>query len=84
MAIETFVAHQGAPRFKGFRVDTGALRAEVLELGGIVTTLAVPDRRGVVGNVLLGCPRIADYLGFHPHFNCLVGRYANRIANARY
>ena len=84
MAIETFVAHQGPPRFKGFRVDTGALRAEVLELGGIVTNLAVPDHRGVFGNVLLGCPRIADYLGFHPHFNCLVGRYANRIANARF
>lgn len=84
MAIETFLAHEGAPRFKGFRVHTGALRAEVIELGGIVTTLAVPDRNGTFGNVLLGCPRIADYLGLHPHFNCLVGRYANRMTNARF
>lgn len=84
MAIETFVAHAGAPRFKGFRVDTGALRAEVIELGGIVTRLEVPDRRGVFGNVLLGCLGSADYLRAHPHFNCLVGRYANRIANARF
>ena len=84
MRIHTFVAHAGTPRFKGFRVDTGALRAEVVELGGIVTALSVPDRHGVFGNVLLGCPTIAGYLGEHPHFNCLVGRYANRMTNARF
>ena len=82
--IQTFVAHEGEPAFKGFRVDTGALRAEVIELGGIVTRLEVPDRAGTFANVLLGCPRVADYLGFHPHFNCLVGRYANRMTNARF
>lgn len=84
VAIQTFVAHAGEPGFKGFRVDTGALRAEVIELGGILTRLEVPDRAGAFANVLIGCPRIADYLDFHPHFNCLVGRYANRITNARF
>ena len=79
--IEAFGAH---PRFRGFRVDAGSLRAELIELGGIVTRLEVPDRRGSFGNVLLGCPAIADYLGPHPHFNCLVGRYANRMTNARF
>ena len=82
--IETFDAHAGPPAFKGFRVDTGELRAELIELGGIVTKLAVPDRHGTFGNVLLGCPTIADYLHPHPHFNCLVGRYANRMTNARF
>ena len=81
VVVETFPAHE---RFKGFRVRTGALRAELIELGGIVTRLEVPDRHGNWGNVLLGCPTIADYLGFHPHFNCLVGRYANRMTNARF
>ena len=79
--IEVFRAH---PTFQGFRVDTGELRAEVIELGGIVTRLEIPDRTGSFANVLLGCPTIADYLGFHPHFNCLVGRYANRMTNARF
>ena len=79
--IEVFQAH---PDFLGFRVDTGELTAEVIELGGIVTRLEIPDRRGDVANVLLGCPTIADYLGPHPHFNCLVGRYANRMTNARF
>ena len=79
--IERFEAH---PRFGGFRIDTGALRAEVIELGGIVTRLEVPDREGRWGNVLLGCAAVADYLSPHPHFNCLVGRYANRMTNARF
>lgn len=79
--IETFEAH---PEFNGYHVDTGSLRAELIELGGIVTRLEVPDRNGTFGDVLLGCPSIADYAGFHPHFNCLVGRYANRMTNARF
>lgn len=79
--IEVFQAH---PDFLGFRVDTGELTAEVIELGGIVTKIEVPDRRGDFANVLLGCPAIADYLDPHPHFNCLVGRYANRMTDARF
>ena len=79
--VETFDAHAS---FKGFRVDTGRVRAELIEVGGIVARLEVPDREGRFGNVLLGCPRLADYLGPHPHFNCLVGRYANRMTNARF
>ena len=79
--IGTFAAH---PDFKGFGVDTGALRAELLEHGGIVSRIEVPDRDGNFADVLLGCPSIAAYAGFHPHFNCLVGRYANRTTGARF
>lgn len=79
--IEPFPAHRD---FRGFRVDTGALKAEVIELGGIVTRIEVPDREGRFANVLLGCPTIADYLTPHPHFNCLVGRYANRMTDAQF
>lgn len=79
--IETFDTHSN---FTGFCVDTGSLRAELIELGGTVTRLEVPDREGTFADVLLGCPTIADYLGPHPHFNCLVGRYANRMTNAEF
>ena len=79
--IDRFEAH---PDFHGFRIDTGSLRAELIELGGTVTRLEVPDRDGTFADVLLGCPSIADYTGFHPHFNCLVGRYANRMTNASF
>jgi len=79
--IETFDAHA---EFKGFSVDTGSLRAELIELGGTVTRLEVPDRYGTFADVVLGCPTLADYLGPHPHFNCLVGRYANRMTNAEF
>ncbi len=79
--VETFAAHTS---FKGFRVDTGGIRAELIEVGGVVARLEVADRNGAMGNVLLGCSALGDYLGPHPHFNCLVGRYANRMTNARF
>lgn len=79
--IETFEAH---PDFKGYRVDTGSLRAELIELGGTVTRLEIPDRNGTFADVLLGCPTADDYTRPHPHFNCLVGRYANRMTNASF
>ena len=75
---------QANPRFRGFRIETSELRAELIELGGIVTRIEVPDRHGAWANVLLGCPTIADYLEPHPHFNCLVGRYANRMTQAQF
>ena len=81
--IEPFIAHD-EPRFHGYRVETPRLRVELIELGGIMTRLEVPDRRGVFGNVLLGCPTISGYLAPHPHFNALIGRYANRMTGARF
>ena len=79
--IDSFDAH---PRFRGFRLATPDLRVTIIEHGGTVTSIEAPDREGAFANVLLGCPTLDGYLGRHPHFNCLVGRYANRIAGARF
>ena len=78
---DSFDAH---PKFQGFRLASSELRVTIIEHGGSVTSIEAPDRNGQFANVLLGCPTLHGYLGRHPHFNCLVGRYANRIANARF
>jgi aldose 1-epimerase len=52
----------------------------LITLGGIVTTLWVPDRDGVAANVVRGFDNLADYAERNPHFGVIVGRYANRIA----
>jgi aldose 1-epimerase len=68
-----------------FTLDNGAgLSMSVLDLGGIVTALNVPDPAGRSANVLLGLPTPADYLKPHPNLGALVGRYANRIAGGRF
>ncbi len=63
--------------------DNG-VSADVINYGGIVTSLVVPDRDGISGDIVLGFDNLENYLAGHPYFGALVGRYANRIANARF
>lgn len=68
-----------------YTLDNGqGLSLSAINLGGIVTALRVPDRHGRSGNIVLGLPTLADYLGPHPHLGTIVGRYANRIAGGRF
>ncbi|MEU6282169.1 aldose epimerase family protein [Streptomyces sp. NPDC047028] len=60
-------------------------RVEVLTYGGIVRSAEVPDRDGRPANVVLGFADLDGYLAHpEPYFGALVGRYANRIAGARF
>jgi len=58
----------------------GGLVLGLITLGGLVTTLWVPDRDGVAANVVRGFDNLDDYARRNPHFGVIVGRYANRIA----
>ncbi len=51
-----------------------------ITLGGIVTTLEVPDRHGQRANIVRGFDELADYVARNPFFGVIVGRYGNRIA----
>ena len=39
-----------------------------------------PDRHGKPGNVTLGYDLLEEYIDGSNYFDCIVGRYANRIA----
>jgi len=56
----------------------------IMNYGGIVTSLKVPDRTGKLDDVVLGFDSLADYLKGHPYFGSLVGRYGNRIAKGHF
>jgi len=60
------------------------MEVDLIDHGATVTRILTPDRHGSLADVLLGCPTPEDYLRPHPHFNCLVGRYANRMSQARF
>jgi aldose 1-epimerase len=49
-----------------------------------VVSLKVPDRRGKLGDVVLGYDTLEGYLEDNPYFGALIGRYGNRIANGRF
>lgn len=55
------------------------MTVRLLSYGGIITEIAVPDRRGVSGNVVLALRDLQAYEA-RANFGSLLGRYANRIS----
>ncbi len=64
--------------------NQSGIEARITNYGGRVVTLKTPDRNGRFGDIVLGFDDLAGYLGKNPYFGALVGRYANRIANAEF
>jgi aldose 1-epimerase len=60
------------------------LRIEITDLGASWVSCRVPLRGGARREVLLGYEDLDRYLGGAGFFGATVGRYANRIARARY
>jgi len=60
------------------------ITVKITNYGGIVTEIITPDAEGNPGNVALGFDNLEQYLAGHPNFGALIGRYGNRIANARF
>lgn len=68
-----------------FTLERAGVRVRVLSYGGIVQSVEVPDREGRTADVVLGFDSLEGYLDCPaPYFGALVGRYANRIAGARF
>ena len=51
----------------------------ILDYGGIVQAVRVPDRGGNLADVVLGGADMDFYLRRHPYFGCITGRVAGRI-----
>ncbi|HKE57184.1 MAG TPA: aldose epimerase family protein [Pyrinomonadaceae bacterium] len=64
--------------------NKNGMEARIMDYGGIVVSLKVPDRTATLGDVVLGLNRLDDYLKGHPYFGALIGRYGNRIAKGRF
>ncbi|HJZ49977.1 MAG TPA: aldose epimerase family protein [Roseiflexaceae bacterium] len=64
--------------------NANGLEAAITSYGGTLTSLRVPDRNGVFGDVVLGFDTLAPYLGDHPYFGALIGRFCNRIAGGQF
>ncbi|MGJ5047717.1 aldose epimerase family protein [Bradyrhizobium oligotrophicum] len=58
--------------------------ARIITYGAVLQALLVPDAQGVVDDVVLGHDDLLSYLLLRKFFGATVGRYANRIAKARF
>ena len=60
------------------------MTVSILDLGGILQQIIVPDRNGLMSDVVCGFDSLAGYLLDTSSQGALVGRFANRIANASF
>ena len=57
--------------------------ATIMSWGAVLRDLVVPGRSGPQ-RVVLGLDTLDDYVRYSPNFGAVVGRYANRIGQARF
>ena len=61
------------------------MQVKITNYGGIVTSIQVPDKNGLLGEVNLGFDNLQDYLQeAQPYFGAIIGRFGNRIANGQF
>lgn len=56
----------------------------VTNLGGIITSIMMPDASGVPGDVVLGYDSMEEYIKDDGYLGAMIGRFSNRIANGTF
>ena len=62
----------------------GGLVVRLTDYGGIIMSILAPDREGRLADVVLGHDTVDAYLDNPTYLGAIIGRVANRIANARF
>lgn len=60
------------------------MKVSISDLGATLVSWHAPDRAGRLGDILLGHDTPAEYLASTTYMGGLIGRWANRIAGARF
>ena len=65
-------------------VNDQDMTVEITDFGGTIVSIKTPDRNGKITDVILGYDSVADYEMADGYLGALVGRVANRIAEASF
>jgi aldose 1-epimerase len=82
----------GSQAVDRYTLSNGSMSASIITYGGILQELKAPDRRGKLANITLGYADLNGYTmprGDPPtanpsYFGAIIGRYGNRIGNAKF
>lgn len=64
--------------------NNNGMSVTILNYGATIAGIQVPDRDGQFANVVLGHENLDDFIGGPYYFGGTLGRFANRIAEARF
>ncbi len=82
---KSFGSYEGAPVTEYTISNGNGVQVSIINYGGAITKLVTPGKDGQSGDVVLGFESLDGYLqNNNPYIGSLVGRYANRIANAKF
>lgn len=85
LSEKPFGTFEGKPVTQYILTNTNGMQVGIINYGGTVTHMMVPDKDKQIGDVVLGFDSLAGYLQkTNPYFGCLVGRYGNRIAKGKF
>jgi len=91
-AFDLYVG-KNLPVFQYTLKNCNNVTAEILSYGGITQSVTAPDKNGKLADVMLGFKTLNEYIAEAsppppaaggPYFGEIIGRYANRIANASF
>ena len=82
MKIEIEKTKNGWQHYK--LTNDNGMRVSLLDFGGIITEIFVPNRNGVLENVVLSYKNISDYEQNPNFFGAIIGRVAGRIQDATF
>lgn len=85
----TGVFHQNEEILRFTLVNQSGMQVQLINYGGIVTSIIIPDKNGIASEVSLGFEDVGVYLSEEyisqcPYFGAVAGRFANRIAGGSF
>ncbi|MEJ2009297.1 MAG: galactose mutarotase [Acidobacteriota bacterium] len=64
--------------------NANGMEVKVINYGGRIVSIRVPDRNGKMADVALGWNNLENYLKYNTYFGALIGRFGNRIAKGEF
>lgn len=85
MAEQSFGSFEGQPITEYTITNPSGMQVSIINYGGTITKLLVPDRNKQLGDVVTGYNSIEGFTQKdNPYFGALIGRYGNRIGGAKF
>lgn len=81
---ELFGEVNGEKVFEYTITNENGMMVKIINYGGIITHLCIPDEEGDLTDVVLGYDSLQQYLDETPYFGAIIGRYGNRIAKGKF